>query len=461
MSDSNPKDPLNRLSRREFLRRSALLGGAAMFMPRLSLPYQPNPQLLAKQENIELQFWHQWGGPPNSTALEEVAAKFNKLYPNVTVKLTNISDQAQIATAIGAGTPPDVVHFVLSDAVPEYAHRGSLIDLTDRLAKDVPDWKDKVYWYVPEVGTYNGKVYALASANFNVMLLWNADIFKENGIDKPPATLEDLTALAEKLNVMDSAGNIQRLGFVPDYPGFGNGQICNMILYGWAFGGNWYDPDTKKITANDPKNIEALKWEASFYEKIGAQKLVNFVKSAGGYLTEQDLFRSGKVAMVYDGIWNIVFPSADLPFNKTTIQAGGFPAPKDNPDMFGVSFADSDPICLPTGCPHPDEAWEFLKFHAFDPDSASAFAQVVANPSQLKVHPKFPLEDDVRFQWSAKQQDLKSQRVVPRIAVAHAYVSKLNDAEQSVLLGQATAEDALNQVTQEVQDLLDAAGEPM
>jgi multiple sugar transport system substrate-binding protein len=439
------------------LRGSVVAGAAALFGQ-----YIPNQRLLALQEKIELQFWHQWGGPPNSTALEDIAARFNKVYPNVTVKLTNISDQSQIATAIGSNSSPDVVHFILSDAVPEYAHRGALIDLTPLLEKDVPDYKDKLYWYGPEVGSYNGKVYALASANFNVGLLWNRDIFKEVGLDpeKGPQTLEELVDWAEKMVKLDKDGNIERLGFVPDYPGPSTGQFCNMVLYGWAFGGDWYDPQAKKITADNPKNIEALKWEASFYEKLGPQKVTNFIKSAGGYLTDQDLFRSGKVGMVYDGEWNVVFPTADLPFNVKTINAGGFPAPKSNPDMFGVSFADSDPNCLPTGCPHPTEAWEFLKFMGFDKQVCSDFGQVVANPCQLLDHPQFPLEKDPRFAWFVKQQELKSQRVFPRIAVAHTYLVKLGEAEQAVLLGQATAEAALKQVTQEVQELLDAAGEP-
>ncbi len=449
------------LSRRQFLRGSLLAGGAALLGPRfLDLPYRPNPELLALQEKIELQFWHQWGGPPNSTALEDMGAKFNKMYPNVTVKLTDVSGATdKITAAIAAGSPPDVVHFVLSTAVPEFAHRGALIDLTPMLDKDIPDWEKRLYPFGRAVATYNNKVYSVASANFNVGLLWNVDIFKEAGLDptKGPQTLEDLTAGADKLTKLDSSGNIQRMGFIPDYPGFGAGQYVNLVLYGWAFGGEWYDPDSKKITANNPKNIEALKWELSFYQKYGAQKIQNFVKSAGNYLTAQDLFQSGKVAMVYDGEWNLAFGD---PKFVPKMNSGGFPAPKSNPSMFGVSYADSDPNTLPTGCPHPKEAWELLKFMGFNADVASAFAQVVANPCQLRDHPQFELEKDPRFEWFVKQQELPSQKIWPRLPVSQSYFIKLNDAEQAVLLGQATPEDALNQVTKEVQDLLDSAGPP-
>lgn len=443
------------ISRRDFLQRSALFGGAALLGK-----YVPNPRLLAAQDKVELQFWHQWGGPPNSTALEANATAFNKLYPNITVKYTDVSGATdKITAAIAAGNPPDIVHFVLSTAVPEFAHRGALQDLTDRLNKDVPDWEKLMYPYARAVASYNGKIYSLPGANYNVGLLWNQDIFKEAGLDpaKGPQTLEELTDWADKLTKIDASGNIVRMGFIPDYPGAGNGQFVNLILYGWAFGGKWYDTDTKKITANDPKNIEALKWELSFYTKYGAQKIQNFAKSAGNYLTLQDLFQSGKLAMVYDGEWNLAFGD---PAFVPKMNTGGFPAPKNNATMFGVSYADSDPNCLPTGSPHPNEAWEFMKFCTFNKDISSAFAQVVANPSPLLDHPQFELEKDPRFAWFVKQQLLPSQKIFPRIPVSQTYFNKLSEAEQSVLYGQATPEDALNQVTKEVQDLLDNAGPP-
>jgi len=90
----------------------------------------------------------------------------------------------------------------------------------------------------------------------------------------------------------------------------------------------------------------------------------------------------------------------------------------------------------------------------------SAFGQVVANPCQLVDHPQFELEKDPRFEWFVKQQLLPSQKIFARLPIEQSYFNKLADAEQAVLLGSSTPEDALNQVTKEVQDLLDNAGPP-
>src|SRR5258708_3390946 len=160
MSDVKQSPP-RQVSRRDFLRTGAILGGAALFGP-----YVPNRELLVMRNQVELQFWHQWGGPPNSTALEANAAAFTKMFPNITVKYTDVSGAlTRVTAAIAAGNPPDIQHFALSTAVPEFAHRGALIDLTPMLTKDIPNWEKLLYPYAKAVSSYNGKVYSIAAAN--------------------------------------------------------------------------------------------------------------------------------------------------------------------------------------------------------------------------------------------------------------------------------------------------------
>ncbi|MBA3871633.1 MAG: twin-arginine translocation signal domain-containing protein [Anaerolineae bacterium] len=56
---SDPKGFPNQISRRSFLR-----GGLGVGIGALLGAYIPNQRLLALQEKVELQFWHQFGGPP-------------------------------------------------------------------------------------------------------------------------------------------------------------------------------------------------------------------------------------------------------------------------------------------------------------------------------------------------------------------------------------------------------------
>ena len=96
---------------------------------------------------------------------------------------------------------------------------------------------------------------------------------------------------------------------------------------GWDFGGQWYNPKTHVITANAPQNIAALSFEASFYQKYGSSNMANFESSAGAYLTANDPFESGKLAMVYDGPWALQYIEANRPDLAPDIGVAPFPAP--------------------------------------------------------------------------------------------------------------------------------------
>ena len=56
-----------------------------------------------------------------------------------------------------------------------------------------------------------------------------------------------------------SAGNIERVGLLPS----------NIQWWGIVFGGIFYDEENQQITANDPKNVAALEWMASYWERLG------------------------------------------------------------------------------------------------------------------------------------------------------------------------------------------------
>jgi len=64
---------------------------------------------------------------------------------------------------------------------------------------------------------------------------------------------------------------------IPELP---NGQVCNLILYGWAFGGDWYNADTGKITANDPR-ISKRSMGTLHLREVWRSEIKNFVASAG------------------------------------------------------------------------------------------------------------------------------------------------------------------------------------
>src|SRR5258708_5785507 len=172
------------MKRRHFLKLAAGAAAAGVLAPVV--------RASADKPGCVLHFWHQWGVGAESQAVQRIADNFHARFPAITVTLTNITDQDQMRQAIRNSTLPDLMHFVLGNAVPQFAHEGLLLDLTDTLNRAIPDWPDRLYPFGRHLAMYDGKVFALPSADFSVGPLWNADLFARSGLasDEAPLTLE-------------------------------------------------------------------------------------------------------------------------------------------------------------------------------------------------------------------------------------------------------------------------------
>ena len=394
---------------------------------------------------VHLTMWQQWGGGHEEDARKKIISDYEALHPNVTIDEVPVTDNSKILTAISGGNPPDIVDLVSSLPLGEWASKGALMPLDSLISQSGIDTSV----YVPaalQAMTVSGKVYGLPFMDFNVGLVYNKALFTQAGIDpsSPPKTIEELTADAYKLTKQDANGRITQLGFLPEYPGTSNGQVCTLEDAGWLFGGGWYDGTTSKVTANLPQNVAALAWEAGFYQKYGAQNIANFLQSAGAYLTAQDLLESGKLAMVYDGPWSIAFAQANVPDLAKNLAAAPFPAPAAMPQLTGTSFIDSNPQVIPQGAKNPAAAFDFIRYETTDPQVTATFAQLIQNLPQLQQTPPFALASDPNFQVFIKEANSSNAHVWPQLPFSTEYGVKLCEAQQATLYGKSTPQQALD-----------------
>jgi len=312
------------------------------------------PARAGSSDKVTLVFYNQWIGVQEKY-LQEIIRRFEKLHPNIVIKESVVADTTKIIAAMQGGKPPDIVDFGLGQFLPEMASKGALTNLDPYIKAAHLN----LGIFVPkalQVDTYNGHLYGMPFMDFNHALIYNTELFKKAGIARPPATLEELEADAYRLTRQDRDGKITQMGFIPDWPGGTNGQVVNLVDYGWLFGGDWYNSRTGQVTADLSQNIKALDWETHFYTRYGAKNIDNFVKSAGAYLSN-DVFASGKLAMAYDGEWWLDFAP---PSFEPKIGVVPFPAPRGLSRYTGTSFLDNDPQVIPSGSQHKQEAYEFL-----------------------------------------------------------------------------------------------------
>ena len=132
-----------------------------------------------------------WTGA-EAKAFGKVIAAFNKVYPNVKINYKPVGNNIPtvLATAIAGGRPPDMADIAQPGLVKQFADQGKLKPITYAkstiAANFAPAWR--------QLGTYDGKLYALVFKAANKSILWyNVPAFKAAGVTAPKTWTQMLT----------------------------------------------------------------------------------------------------------------------------------------------------------------------------------------------------------------------------------------------------------------------------
>jgi multiple sugar transport system substrate-binding protein len=123
-----------------------------------------------------------------------------------------------------------------------------------------------------------------------------------------------------------------------------------------------------------------------------------------------------------------------------------------------MTVADEDILVLPRGCPHPKEAFEFIKWETTNPQLAAEFATLVVNLPHLKKVPATPLFKDPNFQVFEREADSPNAHQLPILPISAQFTTNLGNAEQSALLGKSTPQQALSSLQSTTQQELSSTG---
>jgi multiple sugar transport system substrate-binding protein len=332
----------------------------------------------------KITYWEKWSGfegeacgkmVESFNAKEQARAKTEPGYRPIEVTRVSVSKiEQKLLVAIAGGNPPDVAG-LYSWIVTAYADKGALTDLTDELAEAGISRDDytPVFWNMCE---HRNRMWGIPTTPATTALHWNKRLFREVGLDpdRPPETIEELNEMAEKLtlwevtlpdgskeqrsgyarDVPQDQKRLLRIGFLPAEPGW--------WAWGWGFfyGGKLLSEDGNTVTATDPANVRALEWVADFTRGLGKENVMRFRTGFGNFSSPQNPFMAGKVAMIIQGVWMYNFIDKYAPGLEWGV--GPFPHPADRPDLVAPTPVETDILTIPTDCPNPEEAMEFLKF---------------------------------------------------------------------------------------------------
>lgn len=371
---------------------------------------------------VEIRYWTGWSGHELDVQ-RELVEEFNRTHPGIRVRALSVFNSYQkVRIAFAGGSTPDVCSAVWADELAAYAMRGVLTPLDDHLARSgrsLDEW-------VPGVGRmlqYRGKTYGLAVTTNTSFIVYNKQIFREAGLDpeRPPRTIAELDAAAEKCTKLGANGSFIRYGLRPQA----------LVNWAYVFGGRWYDEKTGEVTANDPRNVEALRWMASYARKYDVTRMQSFESSFGSQTTPNGPFFVGKMAMWQTGEYALTHLRRYAP----DLEWGWFPLPAPPGGRERTTSAGGSVFVIPAATEHPAEAWEFLNWLT-SPYAVGRFCQEISNLPPLKelaASPRFRKEPLFGFAL-----DLASGENVfgpPQMPIWPRYKQEIQRLEEEAVFG--------------------------
>lgn len=301
----------------------------------------------------KITYWHPWGGRWGEKQ-NEIVQQFNKENPyGITVEVVQVPGGEivnKLITADMGGNPPDVftvwsgIDLVLADKI--------CAPLDNLVARDTRFSPKKYYPGALEWLKYKGKLLGLPWVGAVMGLYYNRTHLKQAGLPvRAPKTWKELETFAEKTTIKDAQGKFKRFGFIPPW-----GWWNFVLTCSWQNGGEWWDYKNWRLTATNPKNLEAVKWIASWGEKYGTKNFAEFnaAASASPCSFADELF-----TFIFDGCWTISAIRDYKP--KLDYDVASFPIPEGGRP---VSVWFNDCMYMSNKSKDPDAAWKFLSWMA-------------------------------------------------------------------------------------------------
>lgn len=307
-------------------------------------------------EPVTIRFYYRGGSEARQNTVMEWISEFERLHPNIKVEwdVAGSGWEQKLIVSMVAGTAPDVTEFWGTFA-QELARPGFLLDLRPLIERDFTE-EDIADFYPPQwenatvqFGPHTGEQFALPLYTNTTVMLFNETMFEEAGLETPidldrkgEWNWETLELLAQKLT-HSVDGVTTRWGFQTNWTNW-----YRVVQYMWEGGGDWFARENPyEFIGHQSEAVQAGSWLQSLIWDLQVAP-ANFRSGA---------FASGEVAIADDGL-NQIFG-----FDRTIGEGFKWNLARRAEGPVGrrpVTFDDG--LGIWAGSPHPEEAWEFIKF---------------------------------------------------------------------------------------------------
>ncbi len=351
-----------------------------------------------------------------------------------TMPMPELNDK--LAISLSADDGPDL--FKAVDVMP-YINAELIVEMPADLQE-----QEKALLYeqwIPDLGT-DGKLYSLPDIGGPKLLLYNTEMFAEAGLEGPPETWDELVEYAEKLTVFEGdtmvrAGIQYNMGSNANY-------LPTLSAFMLTNGGDFITEDGELIF-NSPESVEALQFWLDLDQ----------VHNVTSFDFASDSYSLGHAAMVIDES-NVL---SSLETNNPEIAektAFALIPPKDE-NGTAVPQGYTFKWMVSAASEHQDIAWDFLVHYAHDWAAEGAM--------QFYMPIFYQAESEAAIQQLTDEGNdallplyESSELSVIRPASWRSYTVPVGEWMERAMLGEVSAQEALDGALPEVQAALDEGG---
>ena len=368
-----------------------------------------------------------WAMGNEGTLLHVLADEFKSQNPGVTVNVTPVDwgqAVAKLQTAIAGNTTPDLSQMG-TDMMGQFGATGAF--------EPVPADIDSSAYFEGAWNTniVDGQVLGVPWYVETRLLYYRTDIAETAGITSPPATWDDLKAMAQAMKADGGAEWGISLGTQ-------NWQEYFPFL--WSDGGDVVDADGNP-TLNSPQAVEALTFYDSFFEEGLSPTSV----PEGFDITPA--FVTGTHPMFFSGPWHLTLietaGGADFA-DKWAIA----PMPTK---VSATSFIGGSNFVVYKNSQNKDAAWAFVEFLS-DPATQALWYETAGGlPAVSAAWDDPALQEDPNLAVFGEQlSDTKAQ---PSTETWSELAAAINDALEAMTTGSLTPQAAADQMQQQAESI--------
>lgn len=415
----------------------ALLGILTSWMVSCSTGNVSNSTKQASSGGANVEFWTMQLQPQFTNYFKSLIASFESQNSGIKVTWVDVPWTAmenKILTAVSAKTPPDVVN-LNPDFASQLAGRNAWLDLDAKVPNDVRSS------YLPNIwkaSTLNDKSFGIPWYLTTRLTIYNTDLLKQAGINKPPVTYAELAQAAQQIK--DKTGKYAFfVTFVP--------QDAGEVLESFAQMGVTLVDGGGKAAFNSPQGKAAFQYWVDLYKK----GLISKEVLTQGHRHAIDLYQSGETAMLFSGGEFL----ENIAKNAPTIAKVSATAPQITGENGKKNVAVMN-VVIPRDSKQPDAALKFALFLTNDENQLSFAKAANVLPSTVKS-----LADSYFKNAPANASTLDQARVISaqELQQAEILTPRLKDIKllqkaiyenlQAAMLGEKTVDKAVEDAANE------------